>query len=113
MESNIDHVGIEPYAPPPRLITHALCDQEYVRYKERLLKAENQLVNALGFDFMIEHPFGHASDLVAYLTEEGEARRCRRELKPCVVYMVTRFCRRGCDGLDCRESSIERGVASF
>lgn len=58
----------------------ALGFQEYNRYKDRLLKAENQLVNALGFDFMIEHPFGHSNDLVAYLCEEGEARGPRRGL---------------------------------
>lgn len=41
-------------------------------------------MNALGFDFMIEHPFGHSNDLVDYLCEEGKARECQ-ERKLCVL----------------------------
>lgn len=50
-------------------------------YRERLLKAENQLVNAMGFDFMIEHPYSHATDLMNYMIEEGEARDCRQNCR--------------------------------
>lgn len=52
--------------------------QEFQDYRERLLKAENQLVNALGFDFMIEHPYSHSTDLMEYMIKEGEARDCRK-----------------------------------
>lgn len=52
--------------------------QEFQDYRERLLKAENQLVNALGFDFMIEHPYSHSTDLMQYMIKEGEARDCRK-----------------------------------
>lgn len=82
---------VSPHAPspPPSLfrLSHppgTLDYQEYNRYKERLLKAENQLVNSLGFDFMIEHPFSHSNDLVDYLCEEGKARGCP-ERKLCVL----------------------------
>lgn len=50
-------------------------------YRERLLKAENQLINAMGFDFMIEHPHNHAKDLISYLISEGEAKGCREEFR--------------------------------
>lgn len=86
--------------------------QEYKRYKDRLLKAENQLVNALGFDFMIEHPFGHASDLLAYLTEEGEARGCQ-ERKLCVLCSGTGVCRTGSFGLDWREAGVGGRVVTY
>lgn len=85
--------------------SHAVDSQEYTRYKDRLLKAENQLVNALGFDFMIEHPFGHASDLLAYLGEEGEARGCQ-ERKLCVRRSGLGVCRTDFFGLDWREAGV-------
>lgn len=94
--------------------SRALDFQEYTRYKDRLLKAENQLVNALGFDFMIEHPFGHASDLLAYLSEEGEARGCQ-ERKLCVLCSGPGVCRTGYLALDLdwREAGVGNVVASF
>ncbi|CAM9435093.1 unnamed protein product [Laminaria digitata] len=47
------------------------ASREFKDYRERLLKAENQLVNALGFDFMIEHPYSHSTDLMQYMIKEG------------------------------------------
>lgn len=71
-----------PPAPPTSspLPSHprSLKIQEFKDYRERLLKAENQLVNALGFDFMIEHPYSHSTDLMEYMIIEGEARDCRK-----------------------------------
>lgn len=89
--------------------SRALDCQEYNRYKERLLKAENQLVNALGFDFMIEHPFSHANDLGTYLREEGEARGCQ-ERKLCVLCSGPGGCRTGYIGLDWREGGVDSEI---
>ena len=83
-----------PLSLPPSLPSCALDTQEFGRYKERMLKAENQLVNSLGFDFMIEHPFHHSNDLVDYLCEEGEARGCH-ERKLCVLCLGPGVCRKG------------------
>lgn len=48
---------------------------------------ENQLINAVGFDFMIEHPYNHYTDIFKYFVAQGEAREsgplrvpCRHEL---------------------------------
>lgn len=57
--------------------------QEYEPYKDRVLKMENQLVNALGFDFMIEHPYNHYAYIYQYLVEEGEARELSQRCVPC------------------------------
>lgn len=80
---SVSFVVVSPLPPSIRRAPSIDC-QEYNRYKDRLLKAENQLVNALGFDFMIEHPFSHSHDLLAYLCEEGKARGCQ-ERKLCVL----------------------------
>lgn len=87
-----------PPSLPPSPMMHPsqlLNCQEYKAYKERVLKAENQLVNALGFDFMIEHPFSHSNDLVDYLCEEGKARGCQ-EHKLCVLCSGPGDCQASC-----------------
>lgn len=65
--------GLDEKCPPIFLYFECVL-QEYTAYRERLLKEENQLVNALGFDFMIEHPYTHVSDIGSYIMDKGEER---------------------------------------
>lgn len=47
-------------------------DQEYHAYRERVLKTERNLVCALGFDFMMEHPYTHFPKILGHMVSEGE-----------------------------------------
>lgn len=39
-----------------------------------MVKVENKIMSALGFDFLIEHAHPHATDLVKHLHGMGEGR---------------------------------------
>lgn len=62
---------------------------------------ENQLINAVGFDFMIEHPYNHSTDIFNYLGEQGEAREsfplrvpCLHQLDDCGFTPSTYICKK-------------------
>ncbi|CAM9795839.1 unnamed protein product [Ectocarpus fasciculatus] len=45
--------------------------EAYKRFKGRVAKVENKIMSALGFDFLIEHAYPHATDLILHLRGMG------------------------------------------
>ncbi|CAB1096756.1 unnamed protein product [Ectocarpus sp. CCAP 1310/34] len=48
--------------------------EAYKRFKNRVVKVENKIMSALGFDFLIEHAYPHANDLILHFQRMGEGR---------------------------------------
>ncbi|CAM9634150.1 unnamed protein product [Ectocarpus sp. 4 AP-2014] len=54
--------------------------EAYKRFKDRVVKVENKIMSALGFDFLIEHAYPHANDLILYFRRMGWVREDMRAL---------------------------------
>ncbi|CAN0055087.1 unnamed protein product, partial [Ectocarpus sp. 12 AP-2014] len=49
--------------------------EAYKRFKNRVVKVENKMMSALGFDFLIEHAYPHANDLILHFQRMGWVRQ--------------------------------------
>ncbi|CAN0002171.1 unnamed protein product [Ectocarpus sp. 6 AP-2014] len=49
--------------------------EAYQRFKTRVVKVEIKIMSALGFDFLIEHAYPHANDLILHFQRMGWVRK--------------------------------------